>query len=493
MKGVYWLLGMAIVVAPGVYAGGFESLIFSEFGELLAPKEGADVPSEARIIQSRIQTTCPESQGKKCVEWDLAVPSGYTQTEQLLTRLQNVFSVFSNQPGFDVFFQHRSVIHDEGVPYQYVSNAIELDEFSNPIISGNFRVSLLPSPEMNFGEGESQTSTISLKYIRPDLETNQGEIMWSGVYFNPALTEGVDYSLERVMMNEAGRMIGMAPSAVRSSRMFPVLPGSEVAPVQLHSDDLAWIRSAYPASDAFLNRGSVSGEVINGDTGEKLIGAHIELIPLSKMNIFAQQGLATLGEVGGFSRKDGVFEIHGVPAGDYFVLIEKLGSIHPLVEVWDDATYVFGSPLDFVTEFYDGQGRESNHEAAYGFSPQLIFLAATVHVVEGETTSGIQIITNSVLQDIETIAAVGSSHETLAEINDDVDERLKSLKEAGPPAIPQAKTAFGLACSLRSDTSSTSHPHQGWSVVVALWALLLVGLKRESFRSGIQRFLRSDQ
>ncbi len=478
MKGsAYVILGIIIFGQNSVLAGGFESLIFSQEGRLVHPQEGEALPEDLRVIDSRVLKTCPESQGKKCVEWDLAVPAEFTGVAQIIERIQNVFSVFSNQLGFDIYFQHRSVIHDVGIPYQYVGNAIELDEFENPIVTGNFRISYLPSAEIEFDEGEAAVASRSYKYIVPDLEANRGDIRWGGIFINPSLVEGSDYSLERVMMNEAGHLIGLSPSAVRSAKMFPVLPQAQLTTVQLHTDELAWVRAAYPAANAFDGRGTVSGEVIDGDTGDKHVGAHIELIPMSKKNIFAQQGLATLGETGAFSRADGKFEIQGVPAGDYLVIIERLSAIHPDPSVWDDAIFALGSTKEFVTEFYDGAERESNHESAYGFSPQLILLAATIKVVAGETTSGIQIITNTLDQNAAVINAQGSSNESLAEISDDVDERLAALKGAEPPAIPKASGAFKMSCELSGDTAF-DYKDYGLSFALVLWGALVFVLRK---------------
>jgi hypothetical protein len=310
-------------------------------------------------------------------------------------------------------------------------------------------------------------------------------VRWGGIFLNPAYTPGQQYRLDLVIAHEAARILGVAPSATRNAVLFPSQASQYLGALQLAKDDLSWLEEIYPASGIAASLGSVSGEVINGNDGSKVYGAHVELISLSKVQSFAQSADRKLADVGAFTREDGKFKIPNVPPGDYVMLFETIKNVPLDKSLWDDWIFVNGSSTAFGTEFYSGAQRESNHEPSSSFSPRLIYGAAVLTVQAGQETSNVQIVTEADQLNAPAIVATGSSNEHLVDWPD-ISDRLKELNQTQDTTSDES--AGGGGCSLHV-SEALEDPTRGPIIIFVLVLLTLSvwGLRKESYRSEFHR------
>jgi len=457
-------------------AGGIEHLIFDSEGHKIDVRAGEVVPENARIVKSKVLSTCVEAPGRTCIKWQL-VPASGQNASQLLTSIAAALNLFSNNQDLSVSWVYNGISSQPGIP------PASLDDRANLAVSGNFLVSFVPPPpsEMPFPPGVVSTS---IKYVYVDLETNEGDIRWGGIYLNPAYQPGVHYRLDTVIANEAGRILGLAPSASRNAVMFPLQPAQSQSVLRLASDDLMYLHELYPAEGVQEEKGSLSGEVIDGNTGNKIPGVSVELIPLNKRDEFAQDPAMSRRLAGGgaFSRAEGIFRIPNVSPGEYLILFESLVNIPAARSLWDDWIMAFGSTELFTTEFYDGGGRESNQEALSGFSSQMIYLAAIVKVDAGQETTGVQLITNASILNPPSLIASGSSNERLTEIDSTITDRLRQLQSAANNEPPPSEGKGSGGCNLKAERASD--PWSEWGLFVALILFLLWrgDLRKEAYR-----------
>ncbi len=155
-----------------------------------------------------------------------------------------------------------------------------------------------------------------------------GEIFDTDMIFNPAFTYSTSGAsgakdIESIAAHEAGHMLGISHTAVRSSTMYFVLPGG-LAARSLQDDDVAVYRKAYGSPIMMIASSRLEGIVNQGTTGAPVGGAIVYVIDEATEDTTACD----------FTLDDGTFTFVGLPDGDYFV------TIHPL-----DGT----SPIDFLT------------------------------------------------------------------------------------------------------------------------------------------------
>lgn len=458
-----------------IYAGGLEHLLFTSEGKLINVRAGESVGENARTVNPKIRSTCAEAPGKTCIKWQL-VPAAGQNASQILTSVAAALNLYSNTSSLSAAWVYNGISSQVGIPFG------ALDDHNNQSVAGNFLVSFVPPPaaEMPFPPGVVSTS---VKYVYVDLQSNEATTQWGGIYFNPLYQPGTHYRLDTVVANEAGRLMGLAPSATRNSVMFPVQPAQSQSVLRLANDDLMYLQELYPAADATANKGSLSGEVIDGNTGNKIPGASIELIPLNQRDHFAQDATNNrrLAEGGAFSRADGKFKIPNVTPGEYVVLFESLAQAPIEKRLWDDWIFALGSDLHFETEFYDGAERESNAEPVNGFSGLMIYRAAIVKVEAQRETTNLQLITNATTLNPPEIKAQGSSNERLPELDSTIENRLLELQNA-EEQIDGSGNAGSGGCSLRGERPSD--PLREWGLFFALILFLLWrgDLRKEAYR-----------
>ena len=129
--------------------------------------------------------------------------------------------------------------------------------------------------------------------------------------------------------------------------------------------------------------GAIQGNVISSNR-LPLNGVHIRAVNVNNQNI---QISAFSGIGPNLTFQDGVYRIDGIPQGDYLVLIERLDGRST---VFDKARYSdfveSDSPLlSFPDEYFNGDGESSTDNP-----PDSV----KVTVVNGQTTQGINFITN---------------------------------------------------------------------------------------------------
>ena len=185
----------------------------------------------------------------------------------------------------------------------------------------------------------------------------KGEIFDADMVLNPTKTfkvggAGPGIDIESVGVHEAGHMLGISHTAIKSATMHYVLP-SGLAARSLETDDELVYFKAYGDSLTLAGSNRISGTVENGQTSAPVGGAVVFLIDAATSDTTGCE----------FTLGDGAFTFVGVPSGEYYVSIYPLngtaplnyieaGNINPLVEgIVDD---------NFNPEWYDAA--ESNSD-----------------------------------------------------------------------------------------------------------------------------------
>ncbi|MGA0164700.1 MAG: TolC family protein, partial [Bdellovibrionota bacterium] len=193
------------------------------------------------------------------------------------------------------------------------------------------------------------------------------------------------FSLRSALVFEIGRFLGLGPSGLSSSLMFPIQNAGVFKNYsQLRSDDLAFLKALYDLESQ--DRGRLNGRVIDGVTKEAWIGAHLILLPAESAETFSTTRDQNLFKYSAFSNRDGSFEFFNVKPGNYVLLAESLDGASLSPELFDDFMRVFARRDTFEPDFYDGKDRESNQENLR-YSPRAVFFAASLQVFAQEPLS----------------------------------------------------------------------------------------------------------
>ena len=129
--------------------------------------------------------------------------------------------------------------------------------------------------------------------------------------------------------------------------------------------------------------GAIQGNVISSN-GFTLNAVHVRAVSIDNQNI---QISAFSGIGPNLTFQDGVYRIDGIPQGDYLVLIERLDGRSMVFdkERYSDFVRINSPPLSFPDEYFNGDGESSTDNPLD---------SVKVTVVNGQTTQGINFITN---------------------------------------------------------------------------------------------------
>jgi hypothetical protein len=440
---------MLILYADSVLAGGIHRLAFDDSGKR--------VNSNATVyLEGKVKSVCSDSPSMICAHWNLILDDVLHET-LYASRLKDALQVWSGSASIPLRMDYAGVS---------LSNPVSSskDEFGNDAMTGNFIVSFSPPAEIIFDADEVSTTKI---YAKPDLANKTAEIIWAGIYFNPKYLPDKDYDLRTALLHEIGRAIGLAPSAVTASAMYPVKIAKSTK-VALNSDDLFWTSSLYSTNS--VEMGSLSGTFLNGKDGKPWVGAHIQLLPKANAKSFADTLDRSLFISGAFSYEEGRFKFRNVPAGAYIIFAET----PPNPATLDDWLKIFSTKDSFESEFYDGAEKESNQEPVFAFTPLSIDYAALVNVVAGKEATGVTIISNVADPKIERITAKGSPNEILSSSIAPAQKTSADL----PEPQPSSESKSGGGCSLQ--------PLQSFSAVnllALIFVLFLLLLIRRDLRA----------
>ncbi len=110
----------------------------------------------------------------------------------------------------------------------------------------------------------------------------------------------------------------------------------------LEADDVAALSELYPEPTFPVTTGTITGTVTRCGSGDAVLGANVRAVNVADPTI-------QLTRVTGFDgATDGSYTIHGVPPGDYFVLVEPLGGDQQYLDSLASYTRV---DTDFTQEY----------------------------------------------------------------------------------------------------------------------------------------------
>lgn len=390
-------------------------------------------PSEVSSLAASVKSSCGETSDDICVNWAVHLGS-VSQPVELEVALVQALSRW-DRGSLNLSVPQQT--SDGSIPYLREDGEILTDEFGNSMVEGDFIVSFDPPDEIEFPEGRV---VVVKHYLIPNLDSNEAEIAWAGIYINPAFNPYMDcdsnsevcldasgygaFSIFSVLMFGIGKALGLNPSTVPGSVMFPTQdPSDQVNYFHLAPSDEYQLNSRYSGNSPV---GEIRGQVINGNDGSPWKGAEILAVPVQRMEDYVEGDLASIVATT-LTGKSGRFEFKRLPTGSYFLIAQSIVGDRYQPGLFDEWNQLFAQETSFPRDFYDGKGRESNHEES-GVSPQAIFYAASLDVIEGETTKPVEIITDATNPEAEKITAVGSSNESLSDlifesINTDIRQR----------------------------------------------------------------------
>ncbi len=483
MRGNLHLLVAVILVsflADKLSAAGIERGVFDSVGLRIFPKLAEDLPENALFLPAQIQSPCSQDPSITCIRWKLVTPASIPVND-VLPSIISGFNVWNQQQNLKVQFVYAGTSTASGIPYVTIPGTepaeIARDEFGNQMVAGDFLVSFVP-PQGMFSEG--MISSV-VKYLIPQLADAKAKTQWAGIFLNPSYQPNTAYQLTRVIASEAGRVLGLSGSAMKSSLLYPFLPPTPQM-VSLSDDDLLWAKELL-SIDVPATLGSMSGSVVSGETGDPVVSAAVFLIPADAADAFSQTADWSLAKHQAFTDESGVFAFKRLTPGDYIVAVGSLKDFQLSKTSFDDFTAALGFSENLGIEFYDGAERESNQEPSLSFSPSLVYLAAAVHVVASEETTGVDFIANVADPQLEKRSAPGSSNETLSQYAFQLDDRLNSMREMDAE-MPKGSSKM-RGCSLAMGVTVNLF---GLLFALALAALFVVGRRRELSHSESRRF-----
>lgn len=487
MKGSVFLFTVSFCLSSmSAFAVDREELLFRDIGHRVFVSE-FERSMTVVALQSKVVGACTDDPTVTCIPWEFVSSNAADETRYLST-VQSAVNLWNSNTSSKIRFVYRgfSTTH-LSTPYQFqrdsdggMTKTPAVDEFGNNIIAGNFIISMAGAPLDPNGNPEFEFPhgivSKNMKYSIPSADHSIAETHWGGIYLNPQFSPGEDctydeghqtgsYNLRSVIAHEMGRLLGLAPTSNSTSALFPLCP----LIARLSADDVRSVSQIYPANGFLESLGKLSGRAINGQDGSPIVGAQIHIVPASHLTDLSRQWIVSTT----LSRHDGRFQFEAIPADNYIVIVEPLSNSGLLPTDLDDWMAVFASSQDFETEFYDGKDRESNHEAALGFSPQSAVYAATIPIVENETNADLEFVSNVGDPNIATISAKGATHEVLSNYTPPHPNTDLNQSNNDAAALEAAPTVGG--CEI-----SQSYFGSG-SILLSLFGILLVLALRQSF------------
>lgn len=402
------ILTLLVFLQP-LHAGDFDDLLFL-YGQQIQPEEVSDENrSELTSKPIRFEKFCVENPERLCVRWKMHLVSDEKEN-QLKQASEDAMAIWRTETGLDIDFLY------QGRMESFSGNSEEFEETDLIISFNNLENSSFLEYEIS-----KQKKWANDEEGREILGLNQALVA-----INSNLNPHVDcesnclkensfssFSLRSALVFEIGRFLGLGPSGLSSSLMFPIQRADVFKNfAQLRSDDLSTLRALYGIES--MDQGRLSGRVIDGVTKTSWSGAHLVLLPAESIEAFSTTRDQNLFKYSTFSRRDGGFDFFNIKPGNYVLLAESLDGTSLSPDLFDDLIKVFGRRETFEPDFYDGKNRESNQENLR-YSPRAVFFAAGLQVSNDLICSDIEIITNDLSLSSEYLAARGSSAETLSE------------------------------------------------------------------------------
>ncbi len=283
-----------------------------------------------------------------------------------LDAIQASFNAWTSIPGTEMDATYGGTVPQEIANGLDGANLVTFVDETYPFGLSTLAVGLTTSFETD--------TLIDARVYRP------GEIFDADMIFNPAFTFGTSASpgvrdIQSVATHEAGHILGLSHTAVRTSTMYFVLPPSQNAR-SLEDDDVAAFRKAYGSAATMSNSSRLEGTVVNGQTSDGVPGAIVFVINEATNDTSACD----------FTMPDGSFTFIGLADGDYFVSIRPLDGTSPIDYMTTGNVNAFISQniaVDFLPESYDAA--ESNTDDSND--------RTAVAVTAGSTTT-VAIVTN---------------------------------------------------------------------------------------------------
>ncbi len=452
-------LSLFILLEP-LYAGGLSRFFFDPQGKRLEAL--SEIADDSLSFTARVKKLCPNDAAKICLQFQI-VPDGAADSSNLRERLEYVLQRWVSDTSIPLDYSIGPDLSDNALPLiKDLSGSPILDSFGNLQYRGNFIVSFKPPSEITFNDGEvSKTKN----YILPDLLTKTGEILWSGIFFNPALRRNFDYDLTTSLFHEIGRALGLAPSGVRNSVMYPFRVERSVKS-DLTLEDVSWLGRSYGSELFKQSTGTIRGRVIDGGENKPWVGAQILALPYSKVSEFEKSLDRGLFVAGGLTHEDGEFEIPGLTPDKYVLLLESVKSLPFDISLLDLFQQKFASTKSFEPEFYDGKDRESNLEAILTFSPQSIYYAAQIVVEAAQETSDVVFVTNIGDNKKNLISAPGSSSEILSQ---QTPPDTKKVEQVDAGEASESADGDSGGCSLNVNSAAADIPFNLLGLVFVLF------------------------
>ncbi|MEX2301384.1 MAG: carboxypeptidase regulatory-like domain-containing protein [Bryobacterales bacterium] len=201
-----------------------------------------------------------------------------------------------------------------------------------------------------------------------------GALTDTDIVFNPRLRFSTEpdpttFDIQGTLAHELGHAIGLYHTAVVGATMYASTTRGTSRIARLTSDDIAFARDIYPATQEPASGGQIEGRV-SYSFGVGVEGAHVVAVDPAQ-NIL----------VAAISRSDGSYRIGGVPPGRYWLYCEPLDG--PA-----DEAQLGSMPLNldiFPTNFHGGLGAPLQLEVTPGAA-----LAADLVVANASPTLNLE-------------------------------------------------------------------------------------------------------
>ncbi len=459
----------SLCILPAIgFAGGSEQLLFLPDGSR-ATTTNFSTSETFKVVLPNLCGTATRA----CFPWKIITSTGIPATTYK-TKIDDAFRLWTNITTLDVEFRYAGAGNDFSLPYQMtgVPPQREKDAFNNEILAGDFYIAIpettsgIPAEILPFGPSEYLKSKI---YYVPNLAQKTVEVRWAGIYVNPAYRNSDAVRLTTILAAEVGRIMGLASSGIPSSLLY-VFRENQILFSDLSIEDEFWASSKYPMPNFQSAKGKISGRLIDGRDGSGWMGGQISLLPFNRVGDFVNSiNRRALTVLGATTSKNGDFQFDAVDPGEYILIAEPLNFSPFNYILFDEATRFFGRSEIFDIEFYDGKGREGNHEAVLSYSPSSIEYAAKIVVVAGAETKDVEIITNQADEGLAPIVAKGSTNEMLSDI---------LPAEAINYEAPEGQSGGDGGCALRSVSDADYSTFEfGW-ILTILFSVVFLRLLR---------------